>query len=59
MMNPYSSLSDDFYVNMHLHTEMDLPKPTGKPFCTSLSKCNAVIQSCVISINEKRGEFHY
>ncbi len=25
MMNPYSSLSDDFYVNMHLHTEMDLP----------------------------------
>ena len=24
-MNPYSSLSDDFYINMHLHTEMDLP----------------------------------
>jgi hypothetical protein len=24
-MNPYGSLSDDFYVNMHLHTEMDLP----------------------------------
>ena len=25
MMNPYSSLSDDFYINMHLHTDMDLP----------------------------------
>lgn len=24
-MNPYASFSDDFYVNMHLHTEMDLP----------------------------------
>jgi hypothetical protein len=24
-MNPYSSLSDDFYINTHLHTEMDLP----------------------------------
>ena len=24
-MNPYSSLSDDFYVNMNLSTEMDLP----------------------------------
>jgi hypothetical protein len=24
-MNPYSSLSDDFYVNMTLNTEMDLP----------------------------------
>ncbi len=24
-MNPYGSLSDDFYVNMHLQTEMDLP----------------------------------
>lgn len=24
-MNPYASLSDDFYVNTHLHTEMDLP----------------------------------
>lgn len=24
-MNPYASYSDDFYVNTHLHTEMDLP----------------------------------
>ncbi len=24
-MNPYASLSDDFYINTHLHTEMDLP----------------------------------
>jgi len=24
-MNPYSSLSDDYYVNMNLSTEMDLP----------------------------------
>lgn len=24
-MNPYASFSDDFYVNTHLHTEMDLP----------------------------------
>ena len=24
-MNPYSSLSDDFYVNMNLSTEMELP----------------------------------
>ena len=24
-MNPYSSLSDDFYINMNLSTEMDLP----------------------------------
>jgi hypothetical protein len=24
-MTRYASLSDDFYVNMHLHTEMDLP----------------------------------
>src|ERR1700749_3799593 len=25
-MNRYSSLSDDFYVNMNLSTEMELPK---------------------------------
>ena len=24
-MNPYESLSDDFYVNMNLSTEMELP----------------------------------
>ena len=24
-MNPYCSLSDDFYVNMNLSTEMELP----------------------------------
>jgi len=24
-MNPYSSLCDDFYVNMNLGTEMELP----------------------------------
>lgn len=25
-MNPYSTLADDFYINMNLSTEMDLPK---------------------------------
>ena len=25
-MSEYSSFSDDYYVNMHLHTEMDLPQ---------------------------------
>jgi hypothetical protein len=24
-MNPYSSLADDFYINMNLSTEMELP----------------------------------
>ena len=39
-MNRYSSLCDDFYVNMNLSTEMDLPASRGDraPFLRASAK---------------------
>ena len=55
-MNRYSSFSDDFYVNMHLNTEMDLPqsRETVLHFFEQIQKHYPTMRNFY---NRERGEF--
>lgn len=55
-MNRYSSLSDDYYVNMNLSTEMDLPqnRETVLHFFEQIQKLHPSMRNFY---NRERGEF--